>query len=109
MASQETTDWFEGRGELPARIVMGSGRPVLLLPNAGEFNGIGERVVVAWNQSRESARAAFDAMPLMKDAKSVRVLAVNPSNGQGHNAFSPSEDLPSACRATASRRKPPAP
>ena len=93
VASQETTDWFEGRGELPARIVMGSGRPVLLLPNAGKFNGIGERVVVAWNQSRESARAAFDAMPLMKDAKSVRVLAVNPSNGQGHNAFSPSEDL----------------
>lgn len=93
VAGQETSDWFEGRGDLPARIVMGSGRPVLLVPSEGTFNGVGERVVVAWNQSRESARAAFDAMPLMQDAKSVRVLAVNPGNGQGHNAFSPSEDL----------------
>lgn len=93
IASQETSDWFEGRGDLPARIVMGTGHPVLLVPAAGSFNGIGERVVVAWNQTRESARAAFDAVPLMRDAKSVRVLAVNPDNGEGHNVLSPSDDL----------------
>jgi nucleotide-binding universal stress UspA family protein len=32
---------------------------------------------VAWNHSRESARAAFDALPLLKMAATVRVLAVN--------------------------------
>ncbi len=93
IAGQESTDWYEGRSDLPARIVLGTGRPVLLVPAAGRFREVGERVVVAWNQSRESARAAFDAMPLMKQAETVRVLAVNPSHAESHNMLSPSDDL----------------
>ena len=37
--------------------VMTSGRPVLAIPFAGDFPTIGERVLVAWNASREAARA----------------------------------------------------
>ncbi|WP_170937213.1 MULTISPECIES: universal stress protein [Rhodomicrobium] len=79
-------EWYD----LPIRLVMETGRPVLLVPVDGQFSVIGERVTVAWNHTRESARAAFDALPLLKLASSVRVLAVNSTNA---GAGSPSEDL----------------
>ena len=56
---------------------MTSGRPVLAVPFAGEFPTVGERVLVAWNASREAARALNDALPLLIGAKQVTVLAIN--------------------------------
>lgn len=63
--------------------VMTSGRPVLAVPFAGDFPTIGERVLVAWNASREAARALNDALPLLLNAKQVTVLAINPQQGVG--------------------------
>jgi len=40
---------------------------------------------VAWNGTRESARAAFDALPLLAKAKSVKLLWINPSTENGGN------------------------
>jgi nucleotide-binding universal stress UspA family protein len=73
--------------------VMTSGRPVLAIPFAGEFPTIGERVLVAWNASRESARAVNDAMPLMAAAKQVIVLAINPRRGIGAQGEVPAADI----------------
>lgn len=71
--------------------VMTSGRPVLAVPFAGEFPTVGDRVLVAWNASREAARAVNDAMPLLREASVVTVLAVNPRRGiHGHG------DVPAA-------------
>ncbi len=39
---------------------------------------VGERVLIAWKDSRESARAVADALPLLKDAKKVFAVAVTP-------------------------------
>src|SRR5262249_44560338 len=39
---------------------------------------VGERVLVAWAHSREATRAVHDALPLLKLAKSVTVMEVNP-------------------------------
>lgn len=64
--------------DLPAHVVLESGRPVLMLPYIGDFPRVGEHVLVAWNGSRESARAVHDAMPLLQGAKRVTVLAINP-------------------------------
>ena len=61
--------------------VMTAGRPVLAVPFAGEFPTVGERVLVAWNASREAARALNDALPLLINAKQVTVLAINPQRG----------------------------
>jgi nucleotide-binding universal stress UspA family protein len=72
-------------------VMLSSGRPVLAVPYAGEFEHVGERVLVAWNASRESTRAVNDALPLLSGAKSVTVLAVNPKHGiEGHG------DVPAA-------------
>ena len=57
---------------------MVSGRPVLVVPYAGRHEGLGSRVLVAWNASREAARAVHDALPLLTRARSVVVLAVDP-------------------------------
>lgn len=58
----------------PEDLVLGAGRPVVLVPTAGGFSDIGERVVIAWNGTREAARAAFDALPLLSATAQVRVL-----------------------------------
>ncbi|MCB1830172.1 MAG: universal stress protein [Chromatiaceae bacterium] len=79
--------------DLAERLVMESGRPVLVIPYAGKFDSLGKRVVVAWNTARESVRALNDAMPIMRDAKKVKVVAINPrQKGKRHGQI-PSADI----------------
>lgn len=63
---------------LPETLLMESERPVLIVPRHGKFTAIGETVLVAWNRSREAARAVHDAMPALERAKHVPVLEVDP-------------------------------
>ena len=75
----------------PEQVTFSSGRPILIVPYAGNFNIVGRRVLIAWNASREAARATADAMPLLKTAEAVTVMAVDPqSDPHGHG------DLPGA-------------
>ncbi|GGA54525.1 universal stress protein [Nitratireductor aestuarii] len=61
-----------------------SGRPVLFVPHAYTRNGATfQKVVIAWNGSKESARAAFDALPLLKEAGSVEILTIDAPDGGG--------------------------
>ncbi|HEX8908665.1 MAG TPA: universal stress protein [Anaeromyxobacteraceae bacterium] len=62
--------------DLVTEIVLGSGRPALVVPSSGHHVDTGKHVVVAWNGSREAARALNDAIPLMEGAESVLVLAL---------------------------------
>lgn len=66
--------------DLPERVVLGSGRPVLVVPYAGRFKTAGANILVAWKAGRESTRAVNDALMLLKNADNVRVLAVNSTN-----------------------------
>lgn len=61
--------------DLPAEVVLGAGRPALIVPFAGTVSTFGEHVVIAWNGTRESARAVADALPILVNAKSVLVLS----------------------------------
>ena len=63
--------------DLPEDVVMGSGRPVLMIPHSGDFTEVGKTVMVAWDESREATRATFDAMPLLERADKVVVYSVN--------------------------------
>jgi nucleotide-binding universal stress UspA family protein len=62
-------------------LLFGSGRPVVVVPYAGRFASVGRHVMVAWNASREAARALNDALPILEKADKVTVLAVNPGDG----------------------------
>lgn len=75
-------------------VVMESGRPVLVVPKAGHFDGFGKRVLVCWNASREAVRAINDAMPLLQLADKVTVLVVNPEKpSSGYHGDIPSADI----------------
>ena len=71
-------------------LVLAAGRPVLFVPYAGHFESVGKRVLVAWNASRESARAVTDALPILQRADSVQVVAFEPVQGDEHG------DIPGA-------------
>ena len=70
------TDSF-GRSYLEAAI-FGTGRPTLLLPSGKGSRTLQSlrRVVVAWDYSREAARALADAMPILARAEKVHLLSV---------------------------------
>ncbi|MGE4221034.1 MAG: universal stress protein [Alphaproteobacteria bacterium] len=63
---------------LPDNLVMEAGRPLLVMPFAGVAKPVGDTVVVAWNASRESARALAGALPILEKAGKVHVLTVDP-------------------------------
>ncbi len=79
--------------EYPEELLLDSGRPVLLVPTAGSFPSLGERVTIAWNDRREAARAAFDALPLLRKASDVRVLWVNPESEADGTPTIPTADI----------------
>jgi nucleotide-binding universal stress UspA family protein len=66
----------------PERLVLAAGRPVLILPSVGSFATVGKRILVAWNPSREATRAVTDAIPLLRLADTVHVMAVNSKAGE---------------------------
>ena len=69
--------------EFPEQFVLSAGRPVLVVPYAGKFPTVGERVLISWNAGREATRAVTDAIPLLRLAKAVDVIAFNP-DGDPH-------------------------
>ncbi|MEE3625619.1 universal stress protein [Nitrospirillum sp. BR 11752] len=65
-------------------ILLDSARPLLVVPPS--FNadaGLGRRIVIAWNGSRESAQAAAQALPLLTTAETVTVIAVETDKTDG--------------------------
>ncbi|MEL0022500.1 MAG: hypothetical protein VW709_21765, partial [Rickettsiales bacterium] len=65
--------------ELPDDVVLDSGRPVLVVPYTYSGDEAGQRIMVAWNASREAARAVSDAMPFFAAAQSVEIISADPS------------------------------
>jgi nucleotide-binding universal stress UspA family protein len=54
-----------------------SGRPLLIVPARHVFRAPPQRALVAWNGSREAARAVREALPLLRRAKLTRIVAVD--------------------------------
>jgi len=71
----------ERRAVLNDVLIHGSA-PVLLLPYAGAFDTIGERILLAWDDSREAARAAASALPLLTTAREVHIVEIDRAAGE---------------------------
>ena len=78
------------------RVVLDAGRPVLLVPNAGTFDTVAQNVIFGWNATRESARAAFDAVSLLKDGAKVHVMWVDSELDGGNGTALPGAELATA-------------
>jgi nucleotide-binding universal stress UspA family protein len=72
--------------DCPDQLVTGAGRPVLVLPRGTRMTALPSVVAVAWNGSREAARAVFDALPLLQLAQKVEIVAIEEkaSRAEGH-------------------------
>ncbi len=80
-------NWYD----LPVHLAMDTARPVLLIPSGGRYASIGRHITVAWNRTRESSRAVFEALPLLRTAESVRLVAIN---GAASGALGPGDHMP---------------
>lgn len=61
---------------LVEQLALGAGGPVLVLPREGAAAVPGRRIVLAWNNSRESARALNDALGFLAAAENVTVAGL---------------------------------
>jgi nucleotide-binding universal stress UspA family protein len=72
-------------GDLPEAMAFATGRPVMVVPHIGAPSTVGKTVMLCWNATRESARAAADALPFLRTAEKVLVLIVDPEiSADGH-------------------------
>lgn len=77
-----------GESGVPADFVetlmMDSGRPVLAIPYIGMRSPPGDVIMIAWKESRETARAVAAALPQLKAASRVHVVTwMDEASGSG--------------------------
>ncbi|MDH3452400.1 MAG: universal stress protein [Gammaproteobacteria bacterium] len=73
----------------PGEVVLGLGRPALIAPTASDCKAPARHAVIAWNGSREAARAAHDALPLLLVSERVSVVTF----GEPANDGAPPPDI----------------
>lgn len=74
------------------RVVLGSGRPLLIPPATG-LAALPDTIVIAWKAAPEAARAVTAAMPLLQMAKQIVIVTVAEEKG-------PSDDESTRLMAT---------
>ncbi len=58
----------------------------MIVPHSGKLSAPGNRVLLTWDASRESARALREAMPFLTRAETVVVLSSEPDDGDAATA-----------------------
>lgn len=66
---------FDVPADFVEAVMLGSGKPALIVPLSGSASPQPERVLVAWRATRESAHALSTALPLLQSAKEVHLVA----------------------------------
>jgi len=69
---------FDRLATLPETVMIGSGRPVLIVPYAERIDTFGKHILVAWSGTREGARAVGDTLTLLRSADRVTVVSIRP-------------------------------
>lgn len=72
----------EVESDFVENFILAAGRPVLILPYKGEVKLTTDQIMVGWNDSRESSRVIFDALPFLQKSKLTRLVTVDvPAGG----------------------------
>lgn len=74
-----------------SQLVVGAGCPLLFIPRAALEAACGTRILVAWADTRESARALRDALPLLRRASAVELLRFGPQRDDSAGGTDPLE------------------
>ncbi len=65
---------FDVPADFVESVIVGSGKPTLVVPGVGESTAEPQTVLVAWNSTRESARALAASVPILRRATKVHVV-----------------------------------
>lgn len=88
--NQVSFDNFEDRlmYQLPEKLVMGAGGPVLVLPKGMTEIDLDRSgtVLIAWTYSREAIRALRDSLSILQSAKSVHLLTCGKDDEKNRNS-----------------------
>ncbi len=69
--------------EFVQSLLIDSGKPAIVVPHTWDASPVGDRVLVGWNATRESARALAAALPLLQHAQQVDVAVWQDDVGRG--------------------------
>ncbi|HAE27426.1 hypothetical protein HAD_16632 [Hyphomonas adhaerens MHS-3] len=83
---QPHADMLEG-------VLLGGGRPVLIVPEGWTGTTVGKRAMIAWDASREATRAMHDSLLLMQDDAKVCVTTVDAKPGDTGHGAGPAWDI----------------
>ena len=79
--------------DLPKSVAVATGRGTLVVPYIGAKAPLGRNILLCWNASRESSRAASEALPLLQAAGNVTVLIVEPESSPAGHGAEPGADV----------------
>lgn len=74
-------------------VALNSGRPILVVPYAGQASGEFRRPLLAWNGGVQASRAMTGALPLLRAAGAVDVVLFNPRSDADAHGAEPGADL----------------
>jgi nucleotide-binding universal stress UspA family protein len=77
----------------PEKLLLASGAPILVIPRGWKSESMGNKILVAWNASREARRAVADALPFLVAAGSVTLLVVDSGERAGRHGEEPGADI----------------
>ncbi|MBU6491981.1 MAG: universal stress protein [Burkholderiales bacterium] len=86
-------------------VVFSSGVPVLIVPTRVTLPERLDRVLIAWNDSREARRAVADALPLLLCASEVTILEINRPEADGESSAEGLAGLLASHQITAQTRR----
>lgn len=84
--AQAYDDMLEG-------VLMGGGRPVLVVPRDWKKETVGARVVIGWDASREATRALHDALLILPEGADVLLVTVDAQPGDTGYGGGPGWDI----------------
>ncbi len=77
----------------PESVVMNCVRPVLVVPSVYRHSKLPDEVVVAWDGSLPATRAIAGALPLLKRARRVGLVSLNPGERPDVHGERPGADM----------------
>jgi len=83
LPQRDVDDTLLNPGFQPDEVTLESGRPALIVPYAGSFDYPARHAIVAWNGTRESARALHDALPLLMSSEQISVVTIGAHADEG--------------------------
>lgn len=73
--------------------LLGSGRPVLIVPDSWQDRTVGERILLGWDAGREASRAAHDCLLLARQNTRLTLVTVDARTGSREHGEAPGLDM----------------